>query len=136
MDHFSLKDDINVFCIKAKSFPEGILQAFGDIEKFVPDLTGRTLYGISSPVNGVIVYKAAITELFPGEGKKFNCESFVIPKGDYSVQTLHDPAGNPAVFRETFRNLLSTPLLDKTCPCIEWYKSPNEVMCMVKIKKV
>jgi len=136
MNHFSLKDDINVFCVKVKSFPEGILEAFEDIKKLVPDSTGRTLYGISSPVDGVIVYKAAITEMFPGEGKNFNCESFVIPKGDYSVQPLHNPANDSTLFRETFQKLLSTPLLDKTCPCIEWYKSPKEVVCMVKIKKL
>ncbi|HZX74111.1 MAG TPA: transcriptional regulator [Cyclobacteriaceae bacterium] len=135
MNQFSLREDIRVLCVVAESFPEGISEAFQAIEKIVPDMTGRTLFGISSPVNGVIVYKAAVTELFQGEGKKYNCESFVIPKGEYSIETLHNLSIDSNLFRKTFQNLLSTPILDKTFPCVEWYKSSKEVICMVKIKK-
>jgi hypothetical protein len=135
MNTFSLQEDIHVFYVTAKSFPDGILDAFHAVEKLIPDTAGRARYGISSPVNGVIIYKAAITELFPGEGKNYNCESFVITKGDYSIQTLHNPNNDSAIFRNTFQKLLSTPLLDKTFPCVEWYKSPTDVVCMVKLKK-
>ena len=135
MNLFSLKEDIRVLCVVAESFPEGISEAFQAIEKIVHDMTGRTRFGISSSVNGVIVYKAAVTELFQGEGKKYNCESFVIPKGEYSIETLHNFSNDPNLFRKTFQSLLSTPILDKTFPCVEWYASSKEVMCMVKIKK-
>lgn len=135
MNQFSLKADIRVFCVTAKSFPEGILEAFQAVEKLVPDMKGRTRFGISSPVHGTIVYKAGVTELFEGEGKKYNCESFLIPKGEYSIETLHNFSNDSNLFRKTFQNLLSIPTLDKTFPCVEWYKSPEEVMCMVKIKK-
>ena len=134
MENYTLKQDVPVFCITAKSFPNGITEAFDTLSKLIPDMQGRTLYGISSPVNGVIVYKAAVTELKPGEGEQLGCEPFVIKRGEYLTETLHNVTSDSGIFRKTFEQLLATPLLDKNFPCVEWYKSMKEVMCMVRLK--
>ncbi len=46
MDKYNLKDDVKVYCTAAKSFPQGIQEAFITLEKMLSK-EGRTFYGIS-----------------------------------------------------------------------------------------
>lgn len=134
MKNFTLQEDIRLLYVTAKKFPDGILDAFKELEGKLPDCD-RPFYGISKPnEKGVIVYKAAALEKEKGEGGNAGLETFVIPNGEYLTETLYDFKQNPTVFGDCFDRLLRTPQLDPASYCIEWYKSEEEVLCMVKLK--
>src|SRR4030081_1877810 len=90
METITQDKDITVFCVTAKSFPDGVMEAHQKLHSLVPFSTQRKYFGISRPENGVIVYRAAAEELTPGEGKKLNCETLVLKKGKYISKTIHD----------------------------------------------
>jgi len=134
MEKYELKEDVRVFCVKAKSFPDGVVEAFQTIEKIDPAMKARTFYGISNPdQTGKIIYKAAVVEAYEGEGAKYGYETFIIKKGEYMTETIHDFMKNIPEIGLTFQRLLTTPRLDLNSSCVEWYKSSSEVMCMVKL---
>jgi hypothetical protein len=133
MEKYHLKEDVKIFSVIAKSFPEGIGEAFKTLEKKLPTKESRTFYGISSKnEKGVIIYKAAVSESFEGEGEQYGCESFIIKKGKYLTETLKDWRKNEKIIGDTFMKLLADPRLDTTFPCVEWYKG-DDVICMVRI---
>ena len=70
---------------------------------------------------------------YEGEGEKYGCETFTIPKGEYLTETIVDFMDNIEVIPNSFKKLLSHPRLDKKFPCLEWYKSSKKVMCMVRL---
>jgi hypothetical protein len=134
MENFVLNSDVKVFCATAKTFPHGIVEAFKTLESMDPSICERPFYGISFQANGgKIVYKAAVAEEFEGEGNRYGCETFVIRKGKYLAITLFDFMENIDVIPKAFLKLLADPRLDIDFPCVEWYKSSREVMCMVRI---
>lgn len=135
METYQLEKDIPVLCITAKSFPDCVMEAFEELNALSLPVGERTLYGISRPQNGKIIYKAAVKENHPGEAKEYNCEEFIIKKGSYAVKTVHDFKDDPSgKVGSTFQELLRAPGLDPQGYCLEWYKSDNEVLCMVKLK--
>jgi predicted transcriptional regulator YdeE len=132
MEIYNLKEDVKVFCTTAKSFPDGVQEAFITLEKMLSK-EGRTFYGIShGSKDGGIIYKAAVSESFEGEAEKYGFETIIIKKGEYITETITDWRKKMQAFGPTFKRLLSHPLFDKISPCIEWYKSDKEVVCMVK----
>ena len=134
MEKYHLADDVRVICNKAKTFPEGVMKAFTTLESSVPDMGKRATYGISKPdEQQVIIYKAAVTELADGEAERLGMEAFTIRKGNYMTETIMDWQNHIQAFGQTFQKLLDNPRLDWDSPCVEWYKSDEEVMCMVRI---
>ena len=132
MEIYNLKEDIKVYCTTAKSFPDGVQEAFITLEKMLSK-EGRTFYGIShGSKDGGIIYKAAVSENFDGEAEKYGFETFIIKKGEYITETIIDWRKKMETFGATFQKLLAHPQFDKINPCIEWYKSDREVVCMVK----
>lgn len=134
MEKFRLNEDVKVFCKKAESFPEGIMDAFRALEGLHPEICQRPFYGISYPgPDGDIIYKAAVREAFEGEGAQYGLETFTIPQGNYATETILEFRKNPpGLIGAAFQRLLQTPGLERF-PCVEWYKGPDEVMCMVKV---
>ncbi|MBX9850130.1 MAG: hypothetical protein K2X86_00055 [Cytophagaceae bacterium] len=56
METYNLKDDVNVLYVKAKKFPEGIMQAFKTLENLDPSICERPFYGISyEDKNGKVI---------------------------------------------------------------------------------
>jgi hypothetical protein len=134
IENFVLNSDVKVFCVTAKSFPNGIVEAFKTLENLDPSICERPFYGISfQDDEGKIVYKAAVAEEFEGEGSGYGCETFVISKGEYLAITLFDFMEKIDVIPKAFQKLLADPRLDHNFPCVEWYKSSKEVMCMVRM---
>ncbi len=78
MEKFMLNNDINVFCVSAKSFPNGILEAHQTLHLLVPFVKERRYFGISRPYKDTIVYKAAAEELEKGDLSKHGLKKFVI----------------------------------------------------------
>jgi len=134
MEKYQLNDDIKIICNKAKTFPNGVMEAFTTLESSVPEMEKRTIYGISKlDEKRLIIYKAAVTELHDGEAESLGFEAFTVRKGTYMTETIMDWQNNMQAFGPTFQKLLDNPKLDWDSPCVEWYKSDDEVMCMVRI---
>jgi hypothetical protein len=134
MDKTLIRNDIRVFFVTAKSFPQGIMAAFDELRSIVPGSEVRTYYGISRPEKGIITYKAAVEELYPGEAENLGTETMVIKKGEYVSSTLMQFMKNVEEIGCTFQKLLSEPELDPDGYCIEWYFNETDVKCMVKKK--
>lgn len=136
MEVYSLKQDIKVICVEAKSFPGGIKEAFEKLDEVVPGVNSRLLFGISKPQNGIIRYRAAAAENFAGEGTKLGYPTFIISKGSYLCETLHDWQKNEMMIMSIFNRLVADKRLDGSAHCIEWYKSETELLCMVLITPI
>ncbi len=137
MKIYNLKEDVKIFCVTAKSFPDGVKEAWEKLHGMLPTTAGRTFYGISHGDKGSnIIYKAAVKESFEGEGKKYGCETFILKKGDYLTETIIDWMKKIDTIGSTFQTLLKDHLLDENFPCVEWYKSDSELLCMIKIKEL
>jgi hypothetical protein len=135
METLILKEDLSIFYVAAKSFPDGIQEAFDKLAKTLPTTEGRTFFGISHKNHeGTIIYKAGVLAFYKGEGKTFGLETYIIKKGEYLTETIHDWKKNMAAIGSTFQVLLADPRLDTTGACVEWYKPNDEVMCMVRLE--
>ena len=133
METITIDKDIKVFYITAKSFPEGIMEAHEKLHALVPFSTARRYFGISRPENGPIVYRAAAEEIQPGEAEKFNCDTLILEKGQYTCATINDYASDVQNIGETFNKLLSQPGIDPNGYCVEWYFTEKDVKCMVRL---
>lgn len=131
MEKYELKNDIRVVCIAASSFPDGIQEAFDALKKRTRDSDG-TLYGISQPDrNGVVQYKAA-KEVKEGEAGQDGMETLIIPKGIYLTETIMGWKKRTGEIPDVFQTLLSNENIDKKSFCVEWYKSEEQLVCMVR----
>ncbi len=133
MEKYHLKDDVKLFCVPAKSFPDGIMEAHNKVHALVPFSNNRRYFGISYPVNGVIVYKAAAEELHEGEAEKFGCDTFVVKSGNYISRLIKDYANNIRHIDSTFQKFIARPDIDPNGCCVEWYINEKDVRCMVRL---
>ncbi len=133
METITLDHDIKVFYTTAKSFPDGIMDAYGELFKFVPPSSGRIYYGLSRPENGGVIYKAAVEETYPGEAEKFNLKTLIIKKGNYISSVLTDWMKDTTQIGRVFTELIAQPGLDPEGYCVEWYFSEKDVRCMVRL---
>jgi hypothetical protein len=132
MEVYQLSTDIRVFCVRAKSFPNDIGQAFGALIRLLPSTDGRTFFGVSrQDEKRHMVYDAAVLESFEGEGKKYGCETFIIKKGSYLTETLRSWKKTEGSIGLTFRKLADARK-DTVFPCVDWYQG-DDVLCMVRI---
>lgn len=135
METITLDNDIKVFYIVAKSFPDGIMDAHKKLQELVPFSADRKYFGISRPENGVIVYKAATEETNQEEAEKSGCETLVLKKGKYICLTINDFMKDIQSIERSFKELLSHPHLDSNGYCIEWYVNDKDVKCMIRLKE-
>jgi hypothetical protein len=134
MEKFNLSKDIGILYVTASSFPEGIGEAFKKLESLIGSTKDRVFHGISRPdIHGSIIYRAGAQETFEGEAEKLGCERFILRKGDYLVERIHDWRGQEQKIGQSFMKLLADPRLDTDYPCVEWYDGDTEVMCMIRI---
>jgi hypothetical protein len=135
MEKYNMKNDLKVFGVHVKNFPKGIGLAFDSLLEMIPGGFDRSYYGISSmSETGTVVYKAVAEEKFDGEAQKYNCEQDVISKGEYLTVSLKDWRKKTDSIKDIFHEMMKDDRVDKTKPCIEWYKDDNEMMCMLKMK--
>lgn len=119
MEEMTLENDIKVFYITAKSFPDGITEAHKNLRELVPFSADRAYFGISRPENGTIVYKAAAEEINQGEAEKLNCDTLDIKSGKYICLTINDFMKDIQGIDRSFKKLLSHSALDPNGYCIE-----------------
>ncbi|MGG9971819.1 hypothetical protein ACQ33O_08520 [Ferruginibacter sp. SUN002] len=134
MTIFNLETDIEVYCITAKSFPDGVLEAHQALHALIPYTTDRKYFGISYPEKpGSIIYKAAANELISGELSKHDLEKFIVKKGKYNCILINDFMQNIPAIGTAFQKLISQPDIDPNGCCVEWYLSDKDVRCMVRL---
>ena len=133
MEKFEIEKDITALCVQATSFPMGVGGAFSTLSKQLGGDNNRQLYGISHPAsNGVIIYRAAAEEKYPGEGKEKGLETFLIRKGNYISFYLTDWKKDELNIGRSFSKLLAYPGIDHNGYCLEIYDGDN-VRCLVPL---
>jgi len=133
VEEYILKEPINVLCVNAKSYPDGIAAAHDKLRSLIPIPGERKYFGLSRPEQGVIRYRAAIEELHDGEAEKFGCESFVIPDGRYVTLVIHNFFEETGKIKEAFDELIEVEGIDPYGYCVEWYLNENDLRCMVRL---
>jgi hypothetical protein len=130
MEIYYQPQDITVFGELIKDFPRGIAEAFKNLMKIFGNK--RAYYGISwMDENDSIKYYAVTTETIEGEAKQYNYTTLIIKNGEYYAETLHDWPSKLECLKDIFHLLMPNNKPDKNHPCIEWYKSDDEMLCMV-----
>lgn len=135
MEVYRLTQDINVICIEAESFPGGVKNAFTKLYSQLPGIQERHIFGISKPQHGIIIYKAAASENFEGEGTGLHLPTFTIQQGFYLTEKLMDWQKNEMMIGSIFNRLVADKRLDGSAHCIEWYKSESELWCMALMRE-
>lgn len=126
--------DIEVCCVAASSFPDGVLAAFQTLHGKLDRKEARQHFGISHGLpKGGIHYLAAASELNPGEADALGLDRFTIQKGAYLGLTIQDYLKDLGEIGRTFERLLQSPELDPEGYCLEIYAG-KEVQCLVKLK--
>ena len=136
MNPYHLQEDVQLMCTTVTTFPNGITEAFKSLQHLLTDEQDRPFYGISYfNEEGNIVYKAAATTTSEEEAKRYGLEYFVIPKGRYISETLVNWMDQLPNIGNTFSAMMKDERADSSFPCIEWYKSDIEMMCMMRTKQ-
>jgi predicted transcriptional regulator YdeE len=136
MEDFILNEDINVYCVTAKSFPDKVLQAHQTLHSLIDFNPARRYFGLSRPDESrKIIYKAAAEELNPGELSKHQLEVFTILKGTYHSILVNNFRNHVEEISKAFQEIIA---LDTVAPdgiCLEWYLKNDDVRCMVRQRK-
>jgi hypothetical protein len=127
--------DIKLIYEQAASFPEGVKAAHDKLHSLFPFTTERQYFGLSRPENGVIIYRAAVEEIAPGEAEKFHLPTTTLKNGNYISITIHDFMKDIPAIGKTFQELLAHPGIDPQGYCVEWYFNMDDVRCMVRLKQ-
>ena len=135
METIVIDKDIKLIYEQAESFPIGVKATHDKIHSLFPFTTERKYLGLSRPENGVIIYRAAVEEIAPGEAEKFDLPTMTLKKGNYISITIHDFMQDIPAIGKTFQELLAHPGIDPQGYCVEWYFNMNDVHCMVRLKQ-
>lgn len=132
MEKYILQEDIMLYGIHVKSFPVGIKASFDIlVEAFGGS---QSYYGISwLAEDGRVQYYASVSVPDYSEVNPANYERLIIPKGEYTTCTIFDWLSKTGSVKDVFHELLGGACPTKERACIEWYKSDEEMLCMVRI---
>ena len=135
MDPYFLNTDINVLCVTANSFPDGIKPAFDELNSLIQSPEPRKIFGISyGDGKDNIIYKAAAEQKSEGEADKLGCESFTIKKGEYISMYIADFMNNIPAIGQAFQEMCRDKRVDSKGYCVEMYLNNNkDVLCIVRL---
>jgi hypothetical protein len=132
MEQLTLTEDLQLIGIHVSTFPQGIQEAFTRLMKTLGE--GRVFYGVSwMDDNDRVVYYAMAACTGPGEEKSHQYDALTIAKGTYLTEALNDWMSKTDRIKEVFERLTAGRRPDRDHPCIEWYKSDKEMLCMVRV---
>ena len=123
-----------VFGLQVKTFPEKVGDAFDILSKQIPNGLERSYYGISWLEDTRIIYFACAEQEQEGESAKYNAREFSIERGNYLCEVLRDWMPKTDSIKGVFEKMMSDPRIDTSKPAIEWYKSDEEMWCLIKIR--
>jgi hypothetical protein len=131
MEIYHQLEDMTVFGVHVKTFPNGIKKAFDSLMSIFGN--NRSYYGISwMDENDCVQYYAMVPEAFNGEANKYQYEKRLIVKGGYRTEAVYNWLSKLDSLKEVFHRLMPDNRPDINHPCVEWYKSDDEMLCMVK----
>lgn len=134
MEPLIIDRDIQLVCVCASSFPEGILAAHQQLHAAIAFSAERRYYGISFPAgNGEIVYRAAAEVLDQADLQK-GLELFLLPGGHYTSILISSFINDIPAIGRAFRDLLRDSRIDPQGACVEWYINNEDVRCMVRLQ--
>jgi hypothetical protein len=136
MEKIIFENDIKVFGKTVTTFPLGIGEAFDELIKATGDSAReRSYYGLSHIANdGKILYEVAAQEKYTGEAEKYNYQTSAIERGEYVSEVLHNWKNCTGEIKNIFQAMMNDEQVDKTKPCIEWYKNDDEMVCLMRTK--
>lgn len=128
MEKYHIDDDIKVWALEAKNFPQGIPETFMKLEKIVGGFDGKDVYGLSVCNGDKVQYWAAVAGKTDGELPKGELESMAIAKGDYLSTTLQNWQENTGQMPELFDELGQSPEAKPKAWCIECYRGADALL--------
>jgi hypothetical protein len=135
MDKYKLQNDVKTFGFRVKTFPMGIGEAFDQLVKLFPSDEQRSYYGVGEfGKDGSVLYYALAEERFAGEAEKYGYPVKVIEKGEYLTETIKDWTSKTNCIKDVFAEMMKDNRIGKDKPCVEWYKTMEEMLCMVAIE--
>lgn len=139
MENYQLEQDINLCCIKATSFPDGIMAAHQAITELTSQGEHPNYYGVSYWYDGKILYMAGADRKPDGETTP-GCEPYTLKKGNYISIYIANFRENPTLIEQAFKQLLEFPGIDENGCCAECYfpegaavADATDVRCMVRL---
>jgi hypothetical protein len=140
MENFKLEKDINLFCVKADAFPQGIMAAHQKLVSIGKRLGKRNYFGVSYMYDDEILYMAAAELNHDKETIPASCETYTLRKGNYISIYISDFANNTSQIEKAFKALLADPKIDENGCCAECYfpegsdgTNAKDVRCMVRL---
>ena len=134
MEKYKLERDVKIMCLPVPAFPNGIQEAFNELWQRLPRINHRNFYGISYMNEASeIIYKSAAEEMKDGEAEKYGYEPFTIIKGEYLTETINNWKNQLPSLGETFMEMVKDLRMDRAFPCVEWYKTDEEMWCMIRM---
>src|SRR6476661_6153479 len=131
MEIYEQIEDIVVIGTEVTTFPGGIKEAFEILMNTLG--SDRAYYGISwMDDSDHVKYYAMAREAFPGEGKLHHFECHTIEKGKYQTEALHGWSDKTDSIKDIFHHLMGNDRPNKERPCIEWYQSNEDMICMIR----
>lgn len=135
METYEIASPILVITEIAEDFGKGIGDAFVRLaEKLENNGQKRDCYGIVLNEEDGMNYYAAFTELYDGEAVEKELSTYVISSGKYQSIRVREWNKNILHIGPTFDQILKSGKVDTSSPCIEFYKTEQELLCMVKAK--
>ena len=133
METYEIAAPILVIAEIAEDFGKGIGEAFVRLaEKLDNKGQKRDSYGILLKEEDGMNYYAAYTELYEGEAIEKSLPSFTISSGNYFSIQVKEWNKNILHIGPTFDQILKSGKVDTSSPCIEFYKTEEELICIVK----
>lgn len=131
MKLYEQTEEVSLIGIHVTTFPNGIKEAFDDLMKVFGN--SQPYYGVSwMDTNNNVQYYAMTKERIPKDGKQYTYEHLILPKGYYETETVQDWLSKTHCIKDIFQSLMKNDTPSKNRPCIEWYQSDKEMVCMIK----
>lgn len=132
MDKLHLTDDVNVMGIQVKTFPDRIGEAFDILIQQLPDGLHRGYYGLSFCEGDQIIYWALAEMKASDEAAHYQLQPFTIEKGLYHTVTITNWRTKTDIVKDVFHTMMEELNCGSGVQCIEWYKTDDELLCMIK----
>ncbi len=133
IESYGIEENITLIVEKAEDFGKGIGEAFVRLaEKLENKGESRDCYGLVLKEENAMTYYAAFTELYIGEATEKKMPTRVIEHGTYLSILINDWNQNLMHIGPTFAQLLKSGRVETSQPCIEFYRTEKEMLCMVK----
>ena len=105
-------------------------EAFKALEARLPSLRGRKFYGVVLGDE----YRACVAIDSTDDPRALPHPTWILPGGKYVRRRILDWEEHLDLIGPTFQALLRRPDVDRSRPCIEFYRSQKELLVMVPVQ--